>query len=358
MIITSATIMFALSSTRLVHAYPLQSASACLAAAVSAEGIEMVLPDSASKVVLPTLSSDPNGADIVVVGDIHSDYDHFERILHHSGMMDIQSRTWTGGTSKLVFLGDYTQGLRPNLKASWVPTADADKKILDTIARLSEQALQNGGEVIAIQGNHDLMQVLGEGRKYVAADQDLSEFQMGQKYGDQIAAMPVIRKIGKLLFVHGGLGKLQKEDLEGTPEQIMQKLQEQNIQNLQDKVKDFKSNYPLQHDTSLPTDEVLKKLGVEHVIVGHKPGDHVRQVPNSFGEYDLKLIRVDSMISRAFGEYGAQERRRGSHLLLPEGDVTKAKVRYNTYFAMRMKKKKPLLEELSSADLREAAAII
>merc|ERR1712025_162907 len=134
---------------------------------------------------------------------------------------------------------------------------------------------------------------MGEGSEYVAPGQDISEFQLGQKYGDQIAAMPVIWKIGKILFTHGGIGALQKEDLEGTPEQIMQKLQEQNVNNLRNKVADM-SKYPLQHDKSVPTDEVLKKLGVEHVIVGHKPGNHVRQVANS------NLIRVDSQISRAF----------------------------------------------------------
>merc|ERR1712098_441464 len=121
--------------------------------------------------------------------------------------------------------------------------------------------------------------------------------------------------------------------------------QEQNVRNLQNNVKNM-SKYPLQHDKSVPTDEILKQLGVEHVIVGHKPGNHVRQVENS------ALIRVDSQISRAFGDY-SEEHRRGSHLLLPEGDVRRARVQYNGYTEktlMLRRSRKFREQELSSSD--------
>merc|ERR1712226_1546936 len=108
-----------------------------------------------------------------------------------------------------------------------------------------------------------------------------------------------------MLFTHGGLGKLKEADLEGTPEQILHRLQEQNIRSLHEKVFE-EGKYPLQHDKSKPRDEVLEKLEVKYVFVGQVAGPHVRQAAPNW-------IRVDSSISRAFGAY-ENEHQRGSYL--------------------------------------------
>ena len=86
---------------------------------------------------------------VVAIGDIHGHFDGFVAILQEAGLIDAERR-WTGGRSILVQTGDYTdRGTRV-------------RDVLDLLMSLEGQAARAGGRVLALLGNHEVMNLLGE----------------------------------------------------------------------------------------------------------------------------------------------------------------------------------------------------
>jgi len=92
----------------------------------------------------------------VAIGDVHGDFKDFCAILQHVGLIDDQ-RHWTGGKATLVQLGDLIdRGPKP-------------REVLDLMISLEEQAPKSGGRVVALLGNHEAMNLIGDLR-YVTAE--------------------------------------------------------------------------------------------------------------------------------------------------------------------------------------------
>jgi hypothetical protein len=92
---------------------------------------------------------------VVAVGDVHGNYSGFTSILQESGLIDAENR-WTGGNSVLVQTGDlFDRG------------ADT-RQVLDLLMTLQHQAPRSGGQVVALIGNHEMMNLVGDLR-YVSA---------------------------------------------------------------------------------------------------------------------------------------------------------------------------------------------
>jgi hypothetical protein len=81
---------------------------------------------------------------VVAVGDVHGTIDSLKKVLTHSGLVD-ESLSWNGGESHLVFCGDL------------IGRGEYEKDVLDLVMKLEIEALQTGGMVHAILGNHDTM---------------------------------------------------------------------------------------------------------------------------------------------------------------------------------------------------------
>lgn len=112
----------------------------------------------------PILSSPPPAAakyqcvwtgveKIVVVGDLHGDYDHFVRILRGTKLVDSDLQ-WTGGKTHLVQMGDVMD--------RWNYARD----IFDLIRRLEKEAKAAGGMVHQLIGNHEEMNIAGISLNY------------------------------------------------------------------------------------------------------------------------------------------------------------------------------------------------
>lgn len=86
---------------------------------------------------------------VVAVGDVHGDFDQLVAVLRDAGLVDQRGR-WSGGKAHLVQLGD-------------IPDRGADtRKIMDLLMRLEGQARKAGGQVHALIGNHEAMNVYGD----------------------------------------------------------------------------------------------------------------------------------------------------------------------------------------------------
>ncbi len=96
-------------------------------------------------------------ARVVVIGDLHGDYEKFADMLHAAGLIDARG-DWSGGQAHLVQLGD-------------VPDrGPSTRAILDQLMRLERQARRAGGYVHALIGNHEAMNVEGDLRYTTQAE--------------------------------------------------------------------------------------------------------------------------------------------------------------------------------------------
>jgi Calcineurin-like phosphoesterase len=93
---------------------------------------------------------------LVAIGDVHGDFDDFCAILQRVGLIDEQ-RHWTGGKATLVQVGDLIdRGPKP-------------REVMDFVISLEEKAANAGGRVVALLGNHEVMNLMGDLR-YVTVE--------------------------------------------------------------------------------------------------------------------------------------------------------------------------------------------
>jgi hypothetical protein len=169
---------------------------------------------------------------VVVIGDLHGDYEFTTRLLKKAEVID-NNLNWIGGQTIIVQVGDQVDRCRPgeykcdDSRATKFDEA-SDIKIIKLLNHLHTLAAKSGGMVISLLGNHELMNIHGnmnyvskmgldefdnyidpkninikfksgiEARKYA--------FAPGNEYGTLLActrASWII--IGKTLFCHGGL---------------------------------------------------------------------------------------------------------------------------------------------------------
>ncbi|WP_265530363.1 metallophosphoesterase [Sphingomicrobium marinum] len=88
-------------------------------------------------------------ARVVAIGDLHGDYEAFRDIALTAKLVDADG-DWAGGETVLVQLGDVTDRGPDSLK------------IIRDLMALEEQAAAAGGQVIALIGNHEAMNVIGD----------------------------------------------------------------------------------------------------------------------------------------------------------------------------------------------------
>lgn len=90
-------------------------------------------------------------ARVVAVADVHGSMESLTAILRRAGLIDASER-WIGGRTTFVQTGDVTD------RGAEV------RRVLDLLMSLERQAPKSGGRVMALLGNHEVMNLLGETR--------------------------------------------------------------------------------------------------------------------------------------------------------------------------------------------------
>lgn len=245
---------------------------------------------------------------ILVIGDIHADYEAFIFTLKKAGVIN-SNLEWTGRKIFLVLIGDLVDG--KSRIGNW--KGDSDLSVLKLVSKLIIQARKKGGEVIVLLGNHEIMNIRGnlsysgikgtkefgglEGRKNYFSN----DFKIFAKN------CYLVVKIGDWVFCHAGVPP--EISLSFSIPQLNSKL----INFLNNKMSKTEENIFLEiisgDDGILTTREFgtdivncnrlmlsLKYLKASHMVVGHTVQEKINSVCN------MKLWRVDVGISRAFGE--------------------------------------------------------
>src|SRR6478736_5846477 len=96
-------------------------------------------------------------ARIVAVGDLHGDFVAWRAIATAAGLIDARGK-WTGGKTIFVQTGDVADRGPDTLG------------ILNDLMRLQREAKRSGGQVIALVGNHEAMNMTDDLRYVSAAD--------------------------------------------------------------------------------------------------------------------------------------------------------------------------------------------
>jgi hypothetical protein len=175
-----------------------------------------VPPPSPSQVA-PALSARLSRAAserVVAIGDLHGDLDHARRALRPAGAIDDHDQ-WVGGRLVVVQTGDE------------IDRGDDDRAVIDHVEQWERQAAAAGGELVALLGNHEIMNASLDFR-YVtaggfagfasfdggsgstsglapAARGRAAAFQPNGPDAALEARRPLIMKIGDTVFVHGGI---------------------------------------------------------------------------------------------------------------------------------------------------------
>lgn len=198
---------------------------------------------------------------LIIMGDANGYAHLFDRLLFGVGLIDLDGH-WSGGDAVLVQLGDL------------INRGSSSRATMDRILRLRVEARAQGGDVIWLLGNHEVMTALGH-EAYVTADEYLEfaevaeidayleqrsrrvqtvlappktprrvapigglmkaweeEHAPGQErfrdamsssgiYGRHLRALPAAIRVGSVLCVHGGLSpRWAAEGLEGVAARV------------------------------------------------------------------------------------------------------------------------------------------
>lgn len=195
-------------------------------------------------VVVLAVSVHAFGQRVVAVGDVHGDADALAGILQLAGVIDA-NRHWCGGATIFVQAGDL------------LDRGDHDREVLELMMALEKEAPKSGGRVIALLGNHEFMNLVGDLRyvspvslsEYSAGNSDKvrsnayqrysawakeraktvgvppapqqeaewdahhpvgfveqrEQFSPKGKYGRWLRQRPAVAQVGDLIFVHGGI---------------------------------------------------------------------------------------------------------------------------------------------------------
>ena len=260
--------------------------------------------------------SKPAPERVVAIGDLHGDLDATRRALRLAGAIDDKD-AWIGGKLVVVQTGDV------------VDRGDDDRKILDLIERLKGEAAKAGGEVVALVGNHEIMngqldfryvtrgafsafsdvtpkdERMAETAATVGSSERgrASAFLPGGPYAKMLAQRPVVARVGDTIFVHGGvLPKHVRSGLdainEGTRKWLLGESRALPKEITAEDGLLWTRMYSAAPGASecATLDETLKALNAKRMVMGHTP-----QKPDISPACNEKAWRIDTGMSKHYG---------------------------------------------------------
>ena len=254
----------------------------------------------------------------VALSDIHGQYDVAIKLLESNKVID-KFGHWSYGDGHLVIVGDIL---------------DRGPKVTETLwflYQLELEALEAGGRVHILLGNHELMilhgdiQYINPRYRYTMAYLKKSIpdlFKVGTVLGDWLRSKNICSVINDVFFVHGGISPkvleynltLEKINDVFTSEILPSTKSEIETSELQSLL--YFENGPLwyrgyanpQGFKESTADSILNYFNVNHLVVGHTSMPRIVPIHNS------KILLIDSSIK--FGK-------KGELLIYESGEFTK-----------------------------------
>lgn len=135
---------------------------------------------------------------VVVLGDIHGDFDNMIAMLRNNDIIDSRNR-WRNTWDKVISVGDL------------IGRGHQDRRVLEFVF---EQQQARPGQWIQLLGNHEIMQLRNDWRYVVdgpttenwatLADRQRA-LRRGSRLGDWLRSLPVIHQESGNIFMHAGM---------------------------------------------------------------------------------------------------------------------------------------------------------
>jgi hypothetical protein len=147
---------------------------------------------------------------LISIGDVHGDAQGLKMVLKNAKLID-GAFNWIGGNSVLVQTGDMCD------------RGDESVEVMRLLGSLQKQALEVGGRVIVVLGNHELMNLSDDFRFAFPVENEYfggtlkhrrKAYSKNGEFGTWLRSLPVSVVVdregvdsdtGSVLFVHGGL---------------------------------------------------------------------------------------------------------------------------------------------------------
>jgi hypothetical protein len=229
-----------------------------------------------------------NVSKILVVGDVHGEYDALVNLLKGAKVID-EELNWLWGNGHVVFIGDIF---------------DRGEKVTESlylVKKLQQQAKINKGRLHLLLGNHEIMVLMNDARYIAPKYKKMCKrlminysrfFKEDTELGKWLRSLNSAVKINNLLFVHGGISPEMIEknmSLTQINEEIRMSLKSDHGKSQAELMKEvyFPAN-PLWYrgylmktrNYSIITDEELDKVlnyyDVERIFFGHTEVEEIR----------------------------------------------------------------------------------
>jgi len=224
---------------------------------------------------------------IVVVGDVHGEFDTMKNLLIANRVVDSDG-DWQFGDNHLVFVGDiFDRG-------------DQVTEAFYFIRNLTRQAKEQGGRVHLILGNHEVMVLMNDTRYISGKYKNMSKRLLTNYYnlfaentdlGRWLRTLNSVLKINDKLFVHGGLSHdvfKKKLSIDQINKDIRYSLLHAKTMSAKElKIKIYFPGNPLWYRgymqesryysriTETELDEVMQFYGANQIMFGHTELDEI-----------------------------------------------------------------------------------
>jgi hypothetical protein len=245
----------------------------------------------------------PPGSRVVVVADVHGDLERLTSTLLAVELIDQEHHWRSNNRDVLVLLGDL------------VDRGPDTKQVLESVMQWSREAKENGGQLVELLGNHEIMAMSGVTRFVGAKDfesfggevprQQAFSSSTG-KFGGWLRCLNVAVVVEQDLYVHAGLLPkwIEKQGginaLNAINEQGRRAMKNENYEDTL-----FKSDGPLwtrylargnnEKEVCAVLKQTLKALNVTRMVVGHTR-QHVTIGIKCAGQ----LLLLDTGMSQAY----------------------------------------------------------
>ena len=145
-----------------------------------------------------------NPSRLLMLSDLEGEFDRFVALLQAQGVID-RDLHWRYGDGHLALVGDLVDRGQNVVPLLWL------------VYRLEHEAVQAGGRVHYVLGNHELMLLAGDGDSWpdrmiatahaLGSDGGKQLFSPTSVLGQWLRSKPVVARVGDHLLAHGGISR-------------------------------------------------------------------------------------------------------------------------------------------------------